>query len=498
MKDSLPLQPNNLFQKRSTSFLIMLGGLLIAAMGGALIGITGQGVWIVLGFIGLLAGVIMVVRPAFGTIVLVAFIYLNFSDVLEVSFGIPRINQIMVALIFIGVIGTRFVIRREPIILRSTEFALILYGIVLVISGMLSPFPDAAFAYVIDYAKDIAIVIILIQVSDSEAVWKNVQWVVIFSAAFLASLSAYHIFTGDTSNTFFGLANAPSHQIVGSFDNTRPTGPLVDPNFYAQILIMVLPLAIYRFFHSKTNFIKGVALICAALIAMAIIFTYSRSAFIMMAGVMVLIIIQQKLNLFKVVGISIILFTLALPILPPGFLDRIATLGGGDDRASTGQQEMSFAGRFSQAIVALNMFLDRPIFGVGYANYERLYQDYSRQVGLDQRTEHRQAHSIYLEVISEMGIIGMLIFGAKYYLIFKSMYNAREKFKLMNRSDLSQWVWGLQFGLTAYLMTSIFLHDGYVRYLYLSIAMALSASAVADAMYKRYQEAEKNKVGVAV
>jgi hypothetical protein len=66
------------------------------------------------------------------------------------------------------------------------------------------------------------------------------------SASFVSLLSTYQNLTGNTTQTFFGLANAPIHQIVDEFDSVRVTGPLDDPNFYAQTLLMVLPLTIYR------------------------------------------------------------------------------------------------------------------------------------------------------------------------------------------------------------------------------------------------------------
>jgi O-antigen ligase len=469
--------------------LVLVVGTAVALVGSALIGMTNAGIWVILGVIASFTGIVMVLRPAFGVFVLVAFVYLNLSDIIEVQFGIPSLNKLLIALIFVGVIGTRSVIRRRPITFRSTEAILLLYGIIILLSGLGSNNPAAAFDNIIDYAKDFAIIIILVQVCDDERVWKSIQWIIMSSAALLALLTCYQMLTGDTSNTFFGLANAPVHQITEGYDNTRPTGPLVDPNFYAQMLLMVLPMAAYRFLDDRRNFNRIVGLAFTGLIALAIIFTYSRSAFIMMTVVGLLIVLERRINIFKLAVVGVLIVTAALPILPPGFLDRIATLGGVDQ--STGAQEASFTGRTSEMIVAGQMFMDHPVLGIGYASYDKNYITYSIRLGMDNRLQEREAHSLYLEIAAETGIAGIIVWAILIIAMFRMFRDARIHLAAIQRHDLISWVNGLQFGLIGYLLTSIFLHDGYIRYLRLSIALAVSASVIVDALVAQQQEKRK-------
>jgi putative inorganic carbon (hco3(-)) transporter len=336
--------------------------------------------------------------------------------------------------------------------------------------------------------------LILIQVCDDLKTWKTMQWVLIFSAAFLALLSCYQMLTGDTTNTFFGLANAPKHEIVAGFDNTRPTGPLEDPNFYAQVLMMILPFATYRVIDEKEKLPRLIALICAGLIVLAVVFTYSRGAFVMMLVVTFFIIQERRMNIYKIGALGVIILTLITPILPAGYLDRIATITGTSEMAKRGQTEASFQGRNSEMLIAVEMFLDHSLIGVGYASYDKNYQAYSRKLGMDNRTEERETHSLYLEVAAETGILGIGAFCFLYYAIFMSLHRARKQLLRINRPDLVSWVWGLQFGLISYLLTSVFLHDGYVRYLRLSIALAVSATAMVESLVRQHDE-EKRKRG---
>ena len=44
------------------------------------------------------------------------------------------------------------------------------------------------------------------------------------------------------------------------------------------------------------------------------------------------------------------------------------------------------------------MFTDRPLTGVGLGQYDENYQDYVAGLGIELRSEAREAHSMYLEV----------------------------------------------------------------------------------------------------
>ncbi|MFN8373169.1 MAG: O-antigen ligase family protein [Anaerolineae bacterium] len=182
--------------------------------------------------------------------------------------------------------------------------------------------------------------------------------------------------------------------------------------------------------------------------------------------------------------------------MPKGYLDRMATLGSAGADAG-GQTEASFRGRSSEAIVATQMFMDYPLFGIGYSNYERNYQRYSQVLGLDDRSEERQAHSLYLEAAAETGVVGVFAFTLMYLFTFRSVWISRKQLIQIGRSDLLPWLTGLALGLVAYLLTSIFLHDDYVRYLRLMIGMNLSVSALTEALVHEYNQRKTHSALVA-
>ncbi len=457
--------------------------------------VTGDSATLVVGgVLGAIIAVWVVLRPQIGLYLLTIFTYLNLSDVLEVSFGIPKINQPLVALIFLSVLANRIVLNRKPFIFRGVEASMALYGVVIIFSVIFAQVnQDSALDRLIDWLKDFAVLIIIVQLCDEEQPFKILVWSLIFSASFLSVLSWYQTLTGDIENTFWGLANVGINQITEEFDSARVTGPLVDPNFYAQILIMVFPMALYRAFTGEKTSIRLLGTICTILIGGTIVFTYSRGGLLGLVVVLALSVFDRRYKFVKVAFVSVLGFGLVAPFLPPGYLDRVNTLfdflpGSGDAAI----QEDSFRGRSSEMTIAMQMFTDNPFLGVGRSNYKELYLQYSALLGLDMRLENRQAHSLYLEMAAEMGLLGLISFSIMMLVLFVSSFRARAIFMRLNRPDLDAWTAGVQWGMIGFLTTSIFLHADYTRYMWLLFAVVAGTSVLATTMLQKQREADSS------
>ena len=81
-----------------------------------------------------------------------------------------------------------------------------------------------------------------------------------------------------------------------------------------------------------------------------------------------------------------------LVFMPPEYRQRILSVGEVFEIAR-GElpTDSAIRGRLSEVTAAAQMFADYPIIGIGYGNFERLYQRYSYDIGLDGRREARQA-----------------------------------------------------------------------------------------------------------
>jgi putative inorganic carbon (hco3(-)) transporter len=468
--------------------LAIAGAGLVLLTGTWFIGSTNQGMVLLAGIAAAITAVIILLRPSVGLYVLMVSIFLNLSSLLEENFGIPDLNKFLAAAVLLAVVGTRIVIQRKPFVFRYTEVVILLYGFVMTLSVLASggTGPEQ-FDVALDFLKDFMLIVIIIQLASDEQVFKQAQWVLILSAGFVALLTCFQSITGLYGQTFFGLASVNQDEVsVGAMyyeaiQFARSTGPLGDANYYAQILLMVFPLALYRALNTRDFLTRMVALLCALLIVGAIIFTYSRAGLLGVLFITGAIVLIRRMNLIKIGVIGIVFIGLTF-MLPQGYQERflgLDVLGLGDTRQ---EEDVSVRGRTSEMIVALQMFQDHPILGIGTGNYSENYLDYSPGVGLDDRRTEREAHSLYLEVVAETGLMGIAAFSLMIAAIFGALWKARQRFNQIGRADLIPWVEATALGLLGYMFTSIFLHAAYMRYFWLSVAIAISVTALADAL----------------
>lgn len=67
-------------------------------------------------------------------------------------------------------------------------------------------------------------------------------------------------------------------------------------------------------------------------------------------------------------------------------------------------------GRLAEMRIAFELWQSRPLIGVGLANYEHYFQMYSYDFGTKLYNDDRSAHSMYLELLAERGLIGLGVF----------------------------------------------------------------------------------------
>lgn len=406
--------------------LALIVGLALTVIGSAVIGATDFGLYLLIGAGVVIAALLVLTRLEIGLYVLILFVFLNLSDVLKEAFGIPSVIRPLVVLIFISVMQGRIVMQRKPFTFRIVEAAILLHGLVIFLSLLNAIDPWAARERLFDWARDFVIVLIIVQLADQEQAWKRMQWVLIGSAALLGGLSLFQTLTGSYENTFWGLAKTGVHQITDGFDSRRITGPLEDPNFYAQSMLMIVPLAAYRALTDPRRRLRQIAWICTGLIVAAVILTYSRAAFVVLFLLIGMIVYERRIDAVKLLIAGGLVFLATLPILPAGYLDRIMTLDDAVTSDAQMQTELSFRGRTSQFLVAFEMFFDYPLLGVGAGSYPIHYQAYASRFGLEYRSEERKPHSLYLEIAAERGVIGLAAFAFMLWILFRSLWRAKQ------------------------------------------------------------------------
>ena len=173
-----------------------------------------------------------------------------------------------------------------------------------------------------------------------------------------------------------------------------------NPNTFAQVLILLLPLVLALILCSRHLISKAVACGVFAVGAVALAMTYSRASWVGFACSMAVMVFLWKP---KLIPAFIVLCCTAIPFLPTTIWNRILTI--------VNPADTSTASRIPLYRAALEVIQSRPIRGAGLGTAAT--QAYIK----DWNLYHAEApfvhsHNFYLEVWIQAGLLGVVGFVA--------------------------------------------------------------------------------------
>lgn len=409
--------------------------------------------------------------------------YLRLSDGLQATVGIPYVFEGIVAFCALTV-ALRAYRDGPPRGLRVPVAVFLAYAAVMAFSLFVAIDPERTTTGLTELAKNLAVALLIVALFDGPASLRASVVALLAAGALMGGLTAVQQVTGNYDQTFFDLAVPEVKQIVEGTEGVRAGGPLASTNFYAMILVALVPLALDRAWNASRLRGRLFGMLAAALTVSATLMTLSRG------GLVALLVVVALMAAWRLRRPSF-LITLALTglvgiwTLSPAAIARFQTLVTLVPGSSDGRVPDEFSGRTSEMLVALQLFADHPIVGVGLGNYNAYYLDYSATIGLDSRREERSAHSLYLEVAAEGGAVGLVVFGLLILVGYRSIDRARRAFERGGGRDLADMLAALEVGLVGYLVASILLHDAFPRYLWLLVALTYAAGRLAPANAER-------------
>lgn len=180
------------------------------------------------------------------------------------------------------------------------------------------------------------------------------------------------------------------------------------PNPFAAFLLLVLPLTLMRFVFAPRIWDALAHGLMALLLAVALVFTFSRGAWIALCVVAAFaLILLRPLRWDRTLGRVAVLVALTAV--------SVIALAGGAPLQDTGQgigaratsvantADYSIQGRLHFWRAGLAIFVDHPVFGTGPGTFGSVHAAYQRDV----RYYARDAHSLYIQVMAEMGVVGL-------------------------------------------------------------------------------------------
>jgi putative inorganic carbon (HCO3(-)) transporter len=440
------------------------------------------------------AGLALLVRPSAGGPLFAATLILNLPAIAVQYYGVPPIVAGGVSgILFVPVAAT--VIRGHPLLVRTAALPwMFLYLLALIVSSIASTATSEAAANTLVFVEEGAILYFLVTSAiRTEVDLRRVIWTVVLAGGLLGAISISQEARHAYGDTYFGLAQTQTGDIRvtggSSADRPRLAGPIGETNRYAQVMLILLPLAMYLVGVEQRRAPRLLALACSLAILAAIALTFSRGAIIVLAVLVVVMCVAGRLRWRTLIGAGIGLSLIASAAVP-GFAERVDSLRGIagliDTGDSTNAPDGAIVGRATSNLAAVGTFIDHPLIGVGpgvyFLDYSRLY---ANRLGLRYFAENRRAHNMYLEIAADTGLFGLAGFlaicGATLLALRRAQQIAARR-RDRAGADLAS---ALFFAMLAFLGTGVFLHLSYERYFWFLIALANVVAVVVASVEAR-------------
>lgn len=199
------------------------------------------------------------------------------------------------------------------------------------------------------------------------------------------------------SDMFSGITN----RVYSTLDN---------PNVLAEYLLLITPFAAACVFTGKTWWQKAFFFCCLLVMVVCMVVTFSRGGYIglILAAAIFIVMLDARFILLGLIGIVALYF-----VLPDTVIERFTSIGNMSD-SSTSYRVYIWMGTIA-------MLKDYWLSGIGpgSAAFNLIYPAYSYNT-----ISAPHAHNLYLQLMSDSGIIGLLIFALLLFSFYRMTLSA--------------------------------------------------------------------------
>jgi len=192
---------------------------------------------------------------------------------------------------------------------------------------------------------------------------------------------------------------------LGTADNFGPVGRIIqDRNHMAVALLMMFPFLLYFHKYTDNKLVKHGIKLVSFLTLITVFVSYSRTGILCLGviGGYYFMFLRNKIIIFTS---FIVIFVISFTFMPPDWQQRMSF--SSDEIKSEGSLDIRLnAWNLAQAIAN-----DHPVTGGGF----RIVQNSKSMVlypGVSKNPYAAAAHSIYFEVLSDHGYVGLILFIA--------------------------------------------------------------------------------------
>jgi O-antigen ligase len=435
----------------------------------------------------MIIGLTIFAKPDIATLVCLFVLYTN-AGVVAVHFhGVPQYAAAAVpAMLVIPLIYYVILNHREIIVTPELPLIFLLLA-VQVVGVLFASNIGRSFTAMQGFAVEgLGLYFLVTNAVRSQVMLRRAVWVLLLAGAFMGGLTFYQQITGTFDNNYGGFAQVGGSSFETGAETisgveTQPylVGPIGEKNRYAQTMLMLVPLGLFRIWGERAGALRGLAAVATGFTTLGMMLTFSRGAAV---GFGVVLFIMMMMRYIKWWHLLVVALGLVLLLqLVPSYRTRLMTLEGVASLASedTSGADSSLQSRLTENVAALLVFVDHPIVGVGPGLFRAHYREYAELVGVRVHTTERQAHNLYLGLAAETGLLGLVSFLAIVTVTLRGLGRARRPLVHTN-PELAYILTGFLLAISSYLVTGIFLHFAFIRFFWLMLGLASAAVYIAN------------------
>ena len=260
----------------------------------------------------------------------------------------------------------------------------------------LSEYPASIPERLFDAAKLVGIMLVAANAASTS---RQIRAAIVF---WLAIFALYPI-RGLFFNFMFGIGEFGRYAWNFVFEN---------PNEFAGYTLLPLGICVAIARSEFPKWVRQTSQVGVAVLTLAIFLTQSRGGFLALAA-FGLIVLATERRRFRTIAVVTLLAGIVVVTAPSDVWTRLSGIGklSSTETIAEADPEGSAEARFAIWGVAWSIFKAHPVTGVGFGIYDEAHADAVRRSSSETLRSirgKRDAHSAYLRVLAESGIIGFI------------------------------------------------------------------------------------------
>ena len=320
----------------------------------------------------------------------------------------------VIALVVILTLFMYIAFKEKQFELYNIDKAYVAFMLVCLVSIIFSGDIGYSMDAYIEFAKIFLTYIFVSRIANTPKRFKSIMWLYVSSLIFLAVTTSYNYYTGGAQLSM-GIDRARG--LAGA------DGAYSDANSVANSMVLGIPFLFFLMKYYKSTAMKLFFVAILAITCWTIILTGSRGGMLGVIIIMMILAYQTSYRTISMIG-AFAFLAIFVVFMPSQYIERfesIASVYDADD--ATGANE-SAQGRIEGLEKGFVFMTERPLFGCGFQSFK---WENRHQYG-----KWLDAHNFLGKLMGELGLMGLLTFGAFLYIIIKTMQMLRylyHKFK---------------------------------------------------------------------